>query len=338
MEGGRLFSRGQLYRILSNRLYVGEVSHNGTHHPGRHAAIIDRPTFESVQAQLAQNAAQRKSARNGKEPSLLTGLLFDETGDRLCPTHANKKGRRYRYYVSTRLLKGASNGGWRLPAREIEAVVLQALREILRDPPRLSQILEQDELPPEHLHRLVEKAAATADELEWPGSQRQRALIMALVGSVKLHPESIRLGINRAGLSVMVADSGLSLRLTDSLVEIAKAIQLKRRGTEVKLVLQSATLLRTRPDQKVILAVAEAHLWVEELAARGTPSIRALARRYGRDPGEVCRTLPLAFLAPDLTDAMLKGDHPTELTARRLKRIGVFPSRWTDQRIRLGFR
>jgi site-specific DNA recombinase len=246
MTAGRLFSRGQLYRLLSNRLYVGELSHKDTNHPGRHAAIVERATFESVQAQLARNAAQRRSRRNAKEPSLLTSLLFDETGDRLCPTHANKNGRRYRYYVSTRLLKGASDGGWRLPAREIEAAVLQALRELLRDAPRLAQMLEPDQLSPEHLSRLVGEAAAAADALERSGSERQRALVTALIGSVKLHPDSIRLQIKRSGFAAMLGDANLRARLPDSLVEIANPIQLRRRGVEARLVLRNATHPRTR--------------------------------------------------------------------------------------------
>ena len=97
--GGRPFTRGHLYQLLSNPIYVGEVVHKGVSYPGRHDALVARELFDAVQRQLAGNASLRRSATNAKAPSLLTGLAHDEAGDLLSPTHANKKGRRYRYYV-----------------------------------------------------------------------------------------------------------------------------------------------------------------------------------------------------------------------------------------------
>jgi site-specific DNA recombinase len=337
MIGWRPFSRGQLYRLLSNRLYVGEVSHRGCFYPGRHGAIIDRTSFDSVQKQLAQNAAERHSRRNAREPSLLSGLVYDETGDRLSPTHTNKKGRRYRYYVSTRLLNRASNGGWRLPARELEIAVVRALQDYLRDSIRLSQTLELDQLPPERLREIIGAAKARADELDRSGTERQDELLTALIKSVRLHPDAIRIELKRTGLAAMIADLDASAPLAGGLVAISLSARLKRRGVEAKLMLQSGTGLRSYADQTLIRTIAEARLWIEELAAGRAPSIRALARRYGRDPGEVCRTLRLAFLAPDIVHAILEGCQPIELTPRTLKRIRVLPHRWDDQSGCLGF-
>ena len=120
--GGLPFTRGNLYNLLANPLYIGQVSHKGTIYPGQHEAIVDPETFAAAARQLAGNAVHRHAATNAKAPSLLSGLLYDETGDRLCPTHAKKKGRRYRYYISKRLMHGTGNGadGWRIPAEELE--------------------------------------------------------------------------------------------------------------------------------------------------------------------------------------------------------------------------
>ena len=107
-HGNQRFSQGALYLLLQNRTYRGEATHKGNAYPGEHAAIVDKPLWDAVQAVLAENRVQRTSGANTKVPSLLTGVLFDEAGERLTPTWSVKKGTRYRYYVSTALVKGGS--------------------------------------------------------------------------------------------------------------------------------------------------------------------------------------------------------------------------------------
>ena len=99
--GGQTLSRGALYLILQNRLYRGEIAYKGEFYPGEHRAIVDKPLWDEVQAALAANRVERATGARTKHPSLLTGMVFDEVGGRLTPTHAVKKGTRYRYYVST---------------------------------------------------------------------------------------------------------------------------------------------------------------------------------------------------------------------------------------------
>src|SRR6516225_10036743 len=102
--GGKPFSRGALYLMLRNRTYRGEIVHKGQSHPGEHPPIIDQPLWEAVQAQLADHTAERNSGTRTHQPSLLAGMLFDTEGNRMTPSYAVKKGRRYRYYVSRPLI------------------------------------------------------------------------------------------------------------------------------------------------------------------------------------------------------------------------------------------
>ena len=104
--GNQRFSQGALYLLLQNRTYRGEATHKGNAYPGEHAAIVDQALWEAVQSVIAGNRVVRATGANTKAPSLLTGLLFDEAGERLTPTWTVKKGTRYRYYVSTSLVKG----------------------------------------------------------------------------------------------------------------------------------------------------------------------------------------------------------------------------------------
>ncbi len=101
-RGGVPLSRGALYLLLQNRIYLGEVTHKECCYPGQHAPIIDRATWDAVQALLASNAGDRTAATRAKEPSLLAGLLHDPAGRPMTPTHAVKDGKRHRYYLSRR--------------------------------------------------------------------------------------------------------------------------------------------------------------------------------------------------------------------------------------------
>ena len=114
-SGGTAFSRGHLYRILSNPIYIGRIPHSGRSYEGEHEAIIDAETWDKVQAQLATNAGRKRGRASSKHPSLLAGLLFTAEGVPFTPSHAVNHGRRYRYYVERSLLtpeaaKGKSTG------------------------------------------------------------------------------------------------------------------------------------------------------------------------------------------------------------------------------------
>ena len=134
--GGQKLSRGALYLMLQNRIYRGEITHKGNAYPGEHPAIVDKALWDEVQAVLAENRVNRATGSDAKHPSLLVGLAFDENGERLTPSHAVKKGTRYRYYVSTSLITGAAKDrskGRRIPAANLESLVITRLRTFLSD-------------------------------------------------------------------------------------------------------------------------------------------------------------------------------------------------------------
>src|SRR3981081_4504867 len=125
-RGGKPFSRGHLYTLLSNPIYTGQIAHKGELHPGQHAALIDDESWSTVRDQLAANTSNHRRRAKAAEPSLLAGLLVDDRGERLTPSHAVKKGRRYRYYVSAALITDAGTDraqGSRLVATWDQAAV-----------------------------------------------------------------------------------------------------------------------------------------------------------------------------------------------------------------------
>ena len=141
-ERGVTTSRGHridkkfIYRMLNNRVYIGEAVHKGTSYPGEHSAIIERETWDKVHAILTESPRKRAARTRADTPALLRGLLYGPDGAAFSPTHTRKGGRLYRYYVSQTVLKhgaGSCPVG-RVPAGEIEAAVIDQLRAVFRQP------------------------------------------------------------------------------------------------------------------------------------------------------------------------------------------------------------
>src|SRR5215471_7309516 len=133
MRGGIPFGVGPLAHLLRNRFYIGEVVYRGAVHVGEQEPIVDRALFEAAQARLAASAASRQ-VRIRSSPAILAGRIFDDRGNRMSPTHANKKGARYRYYVSQALLqnrKAEAGSVARVPAPEVESLVCDGVRRQL---------------------------------------------------------------------------------------------------------------------------------------------------------------------------------------------------------------
>jgi hypothetical protein len=338
--GGQPFTRGHLYQLLTNPIYVGEIAHRDVTYAGQHDAIIEREVFNAVRRRLDDNAARRRSATNAKAPSLLTGLIYDETGDRLCPTHANKKGRRYRYYISKRLMHrtGSTDGGWRLPAKELDRAVIQTVGEFLRDELRIIGALDLTGVAPDRLRTILCRAAAGADDLGDERPERQRRLLHLLLHRVTLHPGSIHIALKRSGLGRLVFGKAPDTAVhPEDLIDLTVPTVLKRRGVEAKLIVSAAQGEVAAPDESLIAPLAKAHRWLDQLAAGEFGSAREISHRDGIDASEVSRIIQLAFLAPDIVEAVLAGRQPIELTPRRLMRIGELPLEWHRQRRLFGF-
>ncbi|WP_376094333.1 recombinase family protein [Roseomonas sp. CCTCC AB2023176] len=138
-RSGRPLDKGDVYKLLNNRTYRGEVVHKGQVYPGEHEAIVGQDLWDRAHAILQVSPRARSAANRQHEPALLRGLLFGTDGRALSPTHTRKRGRLYRYYVAQRVLKGdadveESTLVRRVSAEQIERVVLDQVRNLLRQP------------------------------------------------------------------------------------------------------------------------------------------------------------------------------------------------------------
>ena len=331
ITGGVPFTRGHLHKILSNPIYVGDMPHKGEVYPGEHEAIIPREQWERVQAQLSEQSVVRKYQTNAESPSLLKGLLFDETGDALRVIQAAKSDKRYRYYVSSRTVDDVANnpGGLRLSAKNTETAVVEALSRFLKDDVELHRLLGASVFD-------APVRAATSEMLRQLNNcpfQERFDLVQTLISkivvgdarldlTVRLYRLSERMGLKNLG----VGEHALTV-----------PIEIRRRGVERKVVIADGASNNTQADPHLCRMIAKAHQWMTELLDGRSSSIREIAAKEGLTNSDISLRLPLAFLAPDIVEAILDGRHPPELTARSLRTLRPIPESWAAQRRFLGF-
>jgi DNA invertase Pin-like site-specific DNA recombinase len=331
-RGGTPLSRGHIYALLANPIYRGRIAHKGALYPGQHPALIEDETWTAVRARLAANAGNHKHRAGAVEPSLLAGLLVDARGERLTPSHAVKKGRRYRYYVSTALITEAGTDraqGWRLAAREIEEAVVKILVDALTSPAKLVGQFGAAAMPSDQLRKMLGRARRIAAALSSSPGGRAK-LVRGLVEQIILDEKTIIIKLWRGPLLGGEIRSSTSENASDRAIELTAAVAFKQHGVETKLVLPGLAQHSSRCDPVLIKAIARGRAWFEELATGRARSLEELARRDGITRRYIRRLVGLAFLSPQLVEAILQGRQPAALTATRLSELDL-PLDWTEQ-------
>ncbi|NJS39032.1 MAG: recombinase family protein [Rhodobacteraceae bacterium] len=317
-RGGSLFTRGQLHYLLTNPVYIGRIRHNDLSYPGQHPAIIDAALWGSVQAKLlAAKARPRGKSSTATEARMLTGKLRDETGDPLTPTHTQRRGRRFAYYVSHRLISGGTDpAGWRLPAEGLEVSLRQIVAGHLRKAAEGQFLLTRPEAG--GAAALAERASTTAHQVETdPGAVGKIIAAGTLAKghlTLKLDPVAIATALD------VPADA-----LSDRLLTIASPLDLRRRGVETRII---AGEMIPAPDPILQRTLAEAHLWAG-LIRSGT-SLIDVARKTGQSEPYIRNRVALAFLAPKIQAAILDGKQQPDLSVAKLLRDGI-PTDWAEQ-------
>jgi site-specific DNA recombinase len=313
--GGGWFGVGALAYLLRNRFYIGDVVYRGEVNRGDHAPILDRELFEAVQGRLAAQAVQRRCRLRGA-PALLAGRIFDERGNRMSPTHTNKGGVRYRYYVSQAVLRNtpaAASAITRVPAPEIEALVVTALRDHLQ---------------------------ANAAALQ-PTPDNERELVEQHVERVTLGPKHIKLQLRQSIHVPEACDpidgTGPSAgcvngRATTFTFPWTSPIPATVKG--IVHVPACNTPMKPSRREALLTAIARARTWVDDLAQGRVASWAAVARREGMAERHVRLLIPLAFVSPRIVSALLDGIAPAGLTVTTLAR--GLPYSWAEQERLIG--
>ena len=297
--GGIAFTRGPLAHLLRNRFYIGEVAFKGEILAGEQPAIIDRELFEAVQSKLDAQLNNHNTNRASSE-ALLVGRIFDDRGNRMSPSHSRKRGIKHRYYLSSALMhREAEYAGSvrRVPAVEIEAVVIRSVREALK----------------------------LTDPVDDP------TLVHTYIGRVEIQPDQLVIQ-----LAPTQKSNGRKKDAT-AILHVAWQKPPSRRRRELLLPngIGPDHARANRPETRALLvaSIARGRRWLGELIADPTSNVGRIAHREGCSLRKVNMTISLAFLAPDLVKAAIEGRLPRGMGVARLCDM---PAEWSRQRQTLG--
>jgi site-specific DNA recombinase len=207
---GHLLDKGVLYRLLNNRVYIGDAVHKGTAYPGEHQAIIDRKLWDQTHAILKLSPRKRAARTRAQTPALLKGLLFGPDGAAMSPTHTRKAGRLYRYYISQSVMKRGTDACpiRQVPAAEIERIVINQIRSLLQTPEIIVQTWRAARKADRDLTESHVRAALLEFEPLWnelfPAEQAR--IVELLVERVDLQPDGIDLRLRVEGLTSLCSE------------------------------------------------------------------------------------------------------------------------------------
>jgi site-specific DNA recombinase len=307
-RGGIPFGRGALYYMLSNHFYIGEVKYKNEILPGEQPPIMDRALFEAVRQKSLAQWSHRTIVRN-KSDHLLTGLLFDDAGHRMVPTHATKAGIRYRYYVSAPFLHGeaktASAGSIsRVPAADIEDIVRKSIKE--------------------HLAARQDSSITNAVRLE------DRDLTQ-LITEIVVRDDRLVIRL-KSGHADETSDAPENQSLT-----IPWQKPPSRKSRQI-LLPHNVSRSEVRPEQferraRLVSAIARGRRWLDDVISGRVTTVAQLCTRERCSVRQVNMTISLAFLAPNLVKAAVEGRLPRGIGVERLRDP---PTEWSRQFEALG--
>ena len=308
--GGLPFSRGHIYRILSNPLYIGEIAHKEVRHAGQHPRLIDQEIWAAVNALIGSNRREHRVRAKAGQANLLAGLIYDEAGRPLVSSHTTKNGKRYLYYITSdgtgRKPAPVDRAKLRLPAADVDAFIISALQRFLTDSTGLAKLLRAAHVRSGKLAQALQKAEATSQQLEAMSFRSRLELVTDLIARVDL---------TRAGLRMTFRISGIT-RYLGGAENIDQAAEKHTAFVDLPTPLTvqngSVKLVLTQPGEKtedasLIAAIARGTCWFEELTSGKTSSISSIASRENVTDSYISRLLNLARLSPTIVHQVLNG-------------------------------
>lgn len=320
-KSGIHFSKGNLYYILSNVIYTGQVKHKGNIYDGEHPAIIEKEIFERVQEIMYKNRVDKNCGEKSGLNSLLTGKIFDDKGNRMTPSHSNTRKRKYRYYVSlavTKLEKGKEGSVSKIPAGEIEKYVAEAIKEFLTDTKKIQKYIKDFDIIKQ---KEILKAIKSIENFSEP------KLIRAILSKVIISTDSIEITL----------DEDVLIKTLENLVDGTELLEVTATETTVPItILKKVEITKTSrsgniliinasddpaaiPNPYLISAIVKSHYWNKLLLEGKFKSIAEIQKFEGmKDLSYIKSVRRLKFIPPRLTEQILNGTQPKNLSVQKL--------------------
>jgi len=317
--GRQPISRGALYAILQNRLYIGEVVHKGESYPGQHEAIITVELFDQVQQSIAASRVEQRIGCRAAMPSLLAGLLWDGHGRRMTPSHAAKQGKRYRYYVSQ--ADGDTDRAapvWRTPAAEIELLVTAEVKAAVRQAQQRAII--GGRLSGDAIEVLEDRCSTVIAGLDRDVPAKVREQLLVLVE---------RIDVGEGSLSITLRLGSIDPQLGSEPVTCETAIGVVRTGRQVKIAIPPPADRDLAPSPSLLRLVAQAFAARAEMDKGG--SFDAVAGRLGCGREYLADLIRTSYLSPRIIEAILAGRQPPSLSRKQLVQTNRIPLAWSEQ-------
>jgi len=333
----RNISKGNLYKILSNKIYIGLISYKGNDYEGEHEGIIDPDIFNKVQELLKQNRNNNKCKHIAKSPSLLAGKLYDDNGNRMSPSHSNKNGRRYRYYVSQALLqfrKQDAGTSTKIPAGEIENFVIDEISRFVFDREKIQKYIADFD---------VDKQKDILDAMKNLNKNIQNNLspnfIRTILSKIILSKDKVEITIcqNQLIKTLEAITYGTSLHEeikgeTSEPIIISREIKISNVAFNGRsIVISNAENKELKFNRKLINAITKSFYWNNLLISGEVKSSTDIQKLEGlTDNSYIKDVLLLRFLAPDIIEKIINGTQPTDWSIKKLFDIKTLD--WQEQR------
>jgi site-specific DNA recombinase len=333
VTGGRRFTRGALYALLQNPIYIGKVRHRENLYEGQHDAILNDETFERAQALLAKNRVEYRTRGCRTDMPLLTGLAWDHHGRRLSPSHTKKGAARYRYY-STKPNLDLRSKATRVAAADLERVVTKRLSRLLKDRSELYSLVQPFTPDAVSLEAVFFAASEAQRVLSSDAKAKQRELISGLVSRIDVLTDEVVIQVRPAALMHLANLTAVE----QCPVELMVPVRLFRKAREVRLaIVPEQGEGEPAKDPALIKVITKAWEARNALFNGGGASVKEIAAGLRMDPDYFTVLVKLGFLAPSIVEAILNGRQPIELTRQKLARIRHLPFDWPEQEQLVGF-
>ncbi len=309
----KYFSKGQLYHLLANKVYIGKITHKDKVYDGEHEAIICDEIFEKVQKLLYENRVDKICGVKCSSNSLLAGLIYDDLGNKMTPSHSNNHGRRYRYYISRALKNSEETGSIsKIPAGEVEKFVIETTKEFLQDKKQIQKIVSEYKISKQN--KLIYIAQDIQDYSE-------PKLIRAIIHKIMVSKNLIEITYNETSIKkvlnalannqeIVVPDKNEEL----TPIVISKNIKITQLSRNDNILILNAKEYDTpEPNPYLVNAIVKSFYYHKQIQSGKT--IEDLQTEEGlKDSKYIRNIMNLKYISPELTEQILNGTQPEELS------------------------
>jgi site-specific DNA recombinase len=336
-RAGNPFSRGPLYMLLRNSHYLGLIRHKKESYPGEHPAIIDRATWDGVQALLDGNIKGKCRKVRATKESLFTGILFDARGTRFTPTHANKNGRRYRYYTSQAVIKRTEkrDAPARIPAPDIENAVIDRILSWLQTPADLLAPLQDEttETRDGFFDRIVAKAEVTAQTWRMRVAEERTQFLRGVIDRVVVQSTHVEVRLRVPALVNEILGGDQPGRGLPPFASIECPFRHVQQGRTLRLIIGNTSITTDASRKAILKAVARARQWYEQITTGKATNIAQLAGIHGVSPRFIRMQMKLVQLSPQAIESLMTRPESLPLSLDDL--LASVPMDWREQTLGL---